>query len=193
MLLKKKNISVIIFSVGIIVAVFLSSLILFSSYFLWQEKGAALSYEKAIYTTTALLFEKDLLLSQVTLVPGDADIFSGKPLVEGRIKNNTTKTISSILMEISFISKDGVVVYRHRFHPFGIGPGNKNFGSPLLYPLMSPTGNMLLPGDSISFRHIMSNCNNGLICRVKNNTNFNEKGIKKDLKFLYSIIGLSVV
>lgn len=193
MLLKKKNISVIIFSVGIIVAVLLSSLILFTSYFVWKEKGAALSYEKSIYATTALLFEKDLALSHVILVPGDADIFSGKPLVEGSIKNNTTKTVSSILMEISFISKDGVVVYRHRFHPFGIGPGNKNFGSPLLYPLMSPTGNMLLPGDSVSFRHVMSNCNNGLISRIKNNTNFTKKGTKKNLNFLYSIVGLSVV
>ena len=193
MLLKKKNIPVIIFSVGIIAAVFLSSLLLSSAYYVWKEKRAASCYEKSIYETTALLFKKDMVISDITLVPGENDQFSGKPLVEGRIKNKTTKTVASILMEISFIDKAGVVVYRHRFHPFGTGPGNKNLGSPLLYPLMSPTGNMLLPGDSVSFRHIMSNCNNALIFRVRNNAKADKKGIKKDLKFVYSIIGLSVV
>jgi hypothetical protein len=162
-------------------------------YYLWKERKAAADYENSIYSTTALLFKKDIIVSDILLIRAKEGQAGGRPLIEGKIRNNSGKIVSSVLMEISFITDDGVVVYKQRFHPCGTGPGNKDFGSPFLYPLMSPADNMLLPGGSISFRHILSNCDNDLIHRVRNGSNVNNKEEKKDLEFVYSIIGLSVL
>ncbi len=193
MFLKKKNIPVIIFSVVIIATVFLSSILLFSMYYLWKEKKAFRNYDNSIYAITASLFNEYIAVSDILIVPGEKGKFGGRPLIEGRINNNTGKTISSVLMEVSFVDDAGSVVYKHRFHPFGTGPGNKDVGSPLLYPLINSTDNMLLPGDSISFRHMLGNCNNSLVERIKNVSRFDQKGIRKDLKAVFVIVGLSVL
>jgi hypothetical protein len=193
MFLKKKNIPVIFYSSVIIIAVLVANIALYIVYFEWKNKRAIDVYERSIYALTAGLFKGEVDVLNLDLIPLGGGSGPEMAVVEGTIINKSSKTISSILLEISFVAGDGSVRYTHRFHPFGKGPGEKDLGSPTLYPLAGTTRNMLLPGDRVTFRHILRNCPADIPAgTVRTGRNFAVRRRSNDLKLIHSLEGLSV-
>ena len=189
MFLKKKHILVVIFSSVIVAVVLVSTLAVYSLYMQFKEDSFALRYRNSIYKLTAELFRKDIHISNLSVRIMRDKASSGVPVIEGSIKNGTGKTLTSVLMEISFTRPDGTVSYKGWLHPLG----EKHFGDFTMPPAATQAGYVLLPGETVSFRHIMRNCPRDIIKQISARSNFAKRQPKEKSEFAHSIVGLSVL
>ena|GEM_PF-710081 len=189
MFIKKKHIAVIIFSSIIIAVVFMSTLIGYSLYIQWKKDSFALRYRNRIYKLTAELFRKDIIISNVYVKMENDGPFSEMPVVEGSLKNNSNKTATSVMIEVSFLAPDGAVIYDSWFDPLG----EQRFGSPPLLFGGRQTRNVLLAGKSMSFRHLLRNCPPDVVAQVSTTADFAKSYSKDKTKLVYSVTGLSVL
>ncbi|MFH1877889.1 MAG: hypothetical protein ABH883_03690 [Candidatus Omnitrophota bacterium] len=189
MFIKKKHIAVIVFSSSIILLVLLSTLAGYILYTQWTKDSFVLKYKNSIYKLTAEIFRKEILITNVTVETGQDEFYSGLPLLTGSLRNNTAKTITFILMEVSFVRPDGMVLYKDRFCPLG----EQYFGSTTLAPIIQNTKNILLPGEGVSFRHRLANCPKELIEQLLNKNKFAKNDSADNVKIVYAITGLSLL
>jgi hypothetical protein len=189
MFIKKKHILVIIFSSVIISVALVSTLIGYTLYIQWKEDSLALKYRSSIYKLTAGLFRNEVALSNVRIMTEGEDQQSGRIFLEGNLKNNTNKTITSLLIEVYFDEPDGTVVYKNWFHPLG----EAHLGGPSIFFGAHPANNVLLPGEDISFRHHFPNCPRKLSEELFRKTKFARRDEKGGVTMRYSIEGLSVL
>ncbi len=188
-IVKKKHVLVIVFSSLIISVVFLSTLVGYSIYLQWKEDSFALRYRDAIYRLTAQIFRNNIAVGNVTVKIGEDRPFKGMPMMEGSLKNNSSKTVTSILIEVSFSRPDGTVVYKDSFYPLGA----YKYTHPALLTGMENTRNVLLPGEGISFRHLMRNCPREVVSQLSTRSKFAKSGSEDKLRFEYSINGMRVL
>lgn len=193
MFIKRKHISVILFSTLVIMVVFVSTLLGYTLYIQWKKDSYALSYCNSIYKLTAELFERDVTLSNVRVKVEEKESFPDVPFIEGNIKNNSNKVVTSILIEAVFFKSDGTVVYRDWFSPLGERFASQNFGVPRLFTNIEETINVLMPGESIPFRHLLKNCPREVISQFFSKTEFVRTESKDKIKLVYSISGMSVL
>ncbi|NQT32946.1 MAG: hypothetical protein HQ594_04665 [Candidatus Omnitrophica bacterium] len=189
MFLKRKHILVIVLSSLIIAVVFVSTLVGYSLYVQWKKDSFAVKYRNSVYRLTADLFRKDIVLSNMKVAFAGDEAFSGTPLVEGSLKNNSSKTVTSVLVEVSLRKADGTVIYKDWFYPLG----KKPFAGSSLFPGIKQLGNVLLPGEGISFRYQLRNCSREVIDQLLAKTNFAKKPSAGDIELVYTISGASVI
>lgn len=185
--MKKKHFPVIIFSSVIVTVVFLSTLAGYIGYTQYKKDVITSNYRNSIYELTADIFRGDISVYNVVLKKSE-----GKPpfpVFEGVIKNNSVKTFSSILLEISFVDPEGRVLYKEWFHPIG----EKHFDSPFFFPASSRVGDNLPPGETVSFAHGMRNCPPEILDRVSMKRGFARADASKDVDFVHSIEGMKVL
>ncbi len=189
MFIKKKHILVIIFSSVIIAVVLISTLIGYALYIRWKEDSFALKYRNSIYKLTAELFRNEIALSNVRIVMEGEGPHSGRVFLEGDIKNNTNKTVTSLLVEAYFDEPDGTVVYKDWFHPLG----EAGQGGPSIFFGAHTAKDVLHPGEGMSFRHRFLNCPRKLREELFRKTKFARRGEKDGVTMRYSMEGLSVL
>ncbi|MFH1305289.1 MAG: hypothetical protein ABIH74_02665 [Candidatus Omnitrophota bacterium] len=189
MFIKRKHIAVVVFSSLVVVIVFASTLIGYTLYIQWKKDSFTGKYHVSIGRLTAELFRKNIVLSNVNVkeAPGD-EHFPAVPLLEGTLKNSSGKTITSVLLEVSFLAPDGTVEYYGQFYPVG--------GKP---PLLGVTlfekkheEDVLLSGQSLSFSHFLKNCPRRVIRQLSSGTNFARGSSKNTLKMVCSVVEVSV-
>jgi len=185
MFLKKKHISVVAFSSAIIAIVFIVTLAGYHLYIQWKQDTLALKYRNSIYKLTAELFRNDVILSNIDLRVIKKEGTSALPLLQGSLKNNSGKKITSISVEISLENPDGTVVYKEWVHP--LGNRSSSFG------IMEYTEKVLLPGEKMSFRHFMKNCPYDVTEKISAKTEFAKEGSREALTVDFSIVGLTVL
>ena len=189
MSIKKKHILVVVFSSIIIAAVFISTLVGYTLYIQWKKDSFALMYRDSIYKLTAELFKNDIILSNVYVKLGTDGALLDVPLLEGSLKNNSAKTITSVMIEVSFVRQDGTVVYNDWFQPLG----KERFTSGTLFSRMRGTKNVLLPGEGLSFRHILRNCPRKVFEAVSTKAEFAKEDSAEKINVVYKVAGLSVL
>jgi hypothetical protein len=182
---KSKHFVVVFFSSIIVAVVLVSTLIVYGVYIEWKEDSDAAKYDSSIYKLTADMFRKDINMSNLKAVIGSDDAFSGMPMVEGSLKNNSSKIVTSIMMEVSFSRPDGSVVCRVLFHPLGEERSSR--------VAREHTKNVLMPGEGISFKHLLRNCPQEVVSRLSTKSEFARVDKDKQLKVEYSIVGMSVL
>lgn len=189
MFIAKKNIVVAVFSSVVIAVVFISTLVGYSLYIQWKKDSFALRYQNSIYELTAELFKKDVILSNVVAKVGDDGFFSDAPFLEGSLKNSTKKTITSVLIEVSFVKPDGEVVYHDWFHPLG----EERINGSIFTSDKKRTRSVILPDEDLTFRHALRNCPKEVIEKLSTKAKLAKAGSKDELSMVYSIKGLSVL
>ncbi|MFH1847483.1 MAG: hypothetical protein ABH869_08040 [Candidatus Omnitrophota bacterium] len=193
MFIKKKNLVVIIFSSAVIAVVFLSTLIGYSLYLQWKKDAFALNYRNSIYRLTAELFRNNVNLSNINVDLRDNGLFSAMPILEGNIKNDTGKIITSILLEISFSEQDGSIIYRDWVYPMGGEHAEKYWAETPLFSARKQARTVLSPGEGITVRHLLRKCPPEVVALLSAKTNFAKSGTSHKIKFNYTIEGLSVL
>ena len=183
--INNKHALVIIFSSIIIAAVMVSTLVGYHLYIEWREDRDSAAYNNAIYKLTADMFKKDVGLSNLRVAIGGKEMFTGMPIIEGSLKNNSSKIVTSIMLEVQFSRPDGSVVYREWFYPLGaVRPA----------PIRAKrTKNVLMPGEGISFRHLLRNCPSEVASLISEKTGFAKGDREPRIKTEYSIVGMSVL
>ncbi|MFH1836798.1 MAG: hypothetical protein ABH862_01610 [Candidatus Omnitrophota bacterium] len=189
MFIKKKHMSVVIFSSVIISVVFIVTLAGYHIYIQWKQDTLASKYRNSIYKLTAELFKNDVLLSNVSFRSAEKEGAPALPLLEGNLKNNSEKKITSISVEIALVDPEGVVVYRELVNPleggflgFSVNPSVR------VYP-----EKILLPGEDMTFCHFDKNCPREVTEKMSTKTKFAKDGSGGELKLVFSIAGMSVL
>ncbi|MGB3241979.1 MAG: hypothetical protein WBB66_03915 [Candidatus Omnitrophota bacterium] len=188
-MIKSKHFLVVAFSSIIIGVVLVSTVIGYTLYIEWKNNSLALRYNNSISKITAEMFRKEIDVSNVKINVSREEPFSGTPLLEGSLKNNSEKTIISILMEVSFQKPNGLVVYKDWLHPIG----KERFGSPAYLSGVEHTRNVLLPGESVSFRHLLRNCPPVVVSQFSSKAKFAKTRAEDKITLNYSITGVTVL
>jgi len=189
MFIKKKNLLVAAFSSVIIALVFVSTLIGYNLYLQWEKDAHDLKYRNSIYRLTADMFRNDVVLSDVDVKVEGGGSFQPLPFLEGSIKNNANKPITSLLLEISFATPDNRVLYNNWIYPLG----ERDLGNPASFGGGKHVRSILLPGEGITFRHILRNCPPEVVEKLSAKSKFARSGQKDRLKMSCSIAGMSVL
>ena len=184
--LKNKHVLVISLSSLVVAIVLVSTLIVYSLYLDWKEDSKALQYNNSIYRVTADMFAKYVAVSNVNVNAAGNDIFRHIVVIEGSVKNNSDKTITSLMLEVSFSRPDGTVIYRDWLYP--IGDNRSSYTSSSV-----SAKNVLSQGEGVSFRHILVNCPAEVAEGIQFNTKFAKIPADKRIQMEYEIAGMSVL
>lgn len=187
MKVKKKHIQVIVFSSLIISIVIITTLAAQLFYVQWKKDTIASRYRNSIYDLTARIFRDDLIVRGAGISVKKVENAKRIPVFEGSIENKTGKTVTSILMEVSFLGEDGRVAYKGWFRP--IGKGVYGYSS---LPHGGTTGKVLLPGEMISFREMLPNCPRRIISGFSEGSGTGQNG-EEEFELSYEIKGMSVI
>ncbi|MFA6636118.1 MAG: hypothetical protein WCV56_03245 [Candidatus Omnitrophota bacterium] len=185
--MKKKHIPVILFSSGIVIVVFLTTLSGYGLYTQFKKDAFTVGYRDSIHRITADIFRKDLVFSDVAIaLPEDG---GENPVFKGTLKNNAARSLAGILVEVSFSDDDGRVLYKEWIRPL---PGQSFAAVPFSVPAVSEDFT-LLPGESFKFVHVMRNCPEYLVKHTSMRRGFAKRDVSKDISFKYSIKELKVL
>lgn len=187
MRLKPRTIPIIVFSSLIIASVLSLTIFGFYAYLEWKENTMRRNYKFALYDLNSYLFEKYLVIDIWSKI-GTEDIFKGKPIVWGTIKNTSNKKIYSLRLKISFCTPQGQVIYLDRFYPIGL-----ELESLInISDITKKTENFLQEGDSISFKHQLKNCPPQVLNYLKAKSKFAKIERTQPLELVHKIEGLDI-
>lgn len=188
MFIKKKHTGVIIFSSIIISIVFVSTVIGYGLYIRWKNETNAFIYRRAIYSLTAEVFRPSISMTDINVVKSEKPDEPSLPMFQGHIKNNSPKSITSLLVEITFLDVDGAVIYKDQFDPLS-SKGNKH---PLFFG-RGPSSDILAPGAAITFNHILRSCPPKVLSQISTKKKFVKSDSRDKLNLDYFITGISVL
>ena len=189
MFLRSKHANVIVYSSIVIAVVMVSTLVGYILYIQWKEDSFALRYRNSIYKLTAAMFKSEILLSNVSIRPWEESAHVDVPIFEGSIKNNSSKALTSVTVEISFRRPDGSVVYKSWVHPLG---EKESMARPVL-PVMGHARSVLLPGEGMSFSQMLKNCPKEVLTSLPRKAKAAKGSPKSDIAAEYTIVGVSVI
>lgn len=191
MFLKKKHIIVVMVSSFIVSLVLVSTILGYNLYLQYKKDTFRIKYRNSIAKITADLFSKDLVLSnmKIRFYENDAKIPADMPVFEGAVKNNSNKTVTLLIIEMSFQDPNGRVLYKDWFYPIGEGR-SENISS---HYAGNRTGRVLLPGEGVSFRYILKNCSADLAREISYDPSFAKSEPNKNVKLECSISGMNVL
>ncbi|HPN73315.1 MAG TPA: hypothetical protein PKZ41_04895, partial [Candidatus Omnitrophota bacterium] len=158
--MKRKHFPVILFSSGIVVVVFLSTLFGFSLYTQFKKDSLAAAYRDSIYRITADIFRKDVVFSGVEVKISDKN--AQGPVFEAVMKNNSSRVITFLIIELCFSDSDGKVLYKEWIRPLA----GQGFDGVLFSAGTRSEGEVIVPGESFRLRHVMRNCPESVVRRA---------------------------
>ena len=180
---------VIAFSSLIIGVVLVSTVIVYTLYVEWKNNSFIQRYSDSISRITAEMLRKDVGIANVRVGLHKEGPFSGMPFMEGSLKNNSKKTLTSIRLELSLQKPDGSVVYKGWLHPIG----EERFARSASFSDTEDTRNVLSPGESISFRHLLRNCPPEVISQFSSKKEFAKTDAEDNIKLDYLITRMTVL
>lgn len=187
-MLKLKSAIVIILSSLLISAVIMLTIGGLTAYFGWKESEAVRDHREKISGLNSKLYSKYISIQNLEAVYEKGGIYKGKCLLEGHIKNNGYRTVSSVRVALEFPNAAGGIIHVEDFLPLkaSIPPQTRNATIAALSLFTSGKELPLLPGGSIRFKHLLSERKDkNITSPIKNkkySTNPNEWSGKFDYK-----------
>lgn len=178
----------VIFSSAIIGVVMISTIVGYGIYVQWKEDIHTVRYRDLIYKLTAEIFRKDIEIAGVKAEFEHGDLVSAIPVLEGKIKNNSSKTITSLTVELIISRPDGYVLYKNWYYPLGeVALSESPFFSG-----RKRGEETLRQGDILTFRFPLKNCPAEVLPELSNKDFFAKKGSSPKVKIDLHIVGASV-
>jgi len=188
MRIKTKQIILVIFSSAIIALIMISTIVGYSIYLQWKEDVHTVRYRDLIYKLTAEIFRKDIEISGVKTEFVQDDLLPGTPILEGKIKNNSPKAITSLTVELVISRPDGYVLYKNWYYPLEEAALSE---SPFFSGRIRGEGT-LAQGDTVTFRLPLKNCPAEVLSELSNKDIFAKKTPSPKIKIGLHIAGASV-
>lgn len=186
MFVKPKNVIVIVLSSVIVASVFVSTIAGYSFYTQWKKDSFTAMYKSSIYRLTGEIFKNEVAVSNINVYVDPEKAKHSVPIIEGTIKNSTTKTISSIVIELSFSNNKGVVIYNDWFYVLD----NVDLG---ILSSAGTTKNVILPGGVVSFKEILKNCPQSVIDKIRGRGMFAKSDSEEAIVVSCKVAGMSVI
>jgi len=184
MRIKRTSALVIVVSSSVIVAVLALTIFGFYAYLEWKETDIVKGYRLALYDLNARVFDKHVLVDLQAKL-GAESVSTGKPIVEGTVRNASNKKVYSLRLRIAFCDSQRQVIYVDKFYPIGTEPES-------LVSVGGITENFLKEHDSISFKHPLKNCPQEIENYLRTRSKFVKQPNVEALSLVYKIEGLDI-
>lgn len=176
--MKFKSILVIVLSSILISSVILLTIFGLSLFIRWEEGESAKLHKDKIAEINSKLYSGHVTIQEIKAKHGKNGIYKAKYLLEGSIRNNGYRTISSMKIVVEFLNSSGTVIYQEKISPLRSSIMPRKTTIAALSLLTSGKEVPILPGESLRFKHILSEQKNKAITspikRKKYATNPNE-------------------
>jgi hypothetical protein len=185
--MKKKHFPVILFSSSIVIVVFLSTLFGYSLYTQFKKDAFTAGYWDSIYAISADIFREDIVLTNTNVKTDESG--EEAPVVTGTIRNNSERQITNVLIEFSFSEQDGRVLYKEWVRPLA----GQSFDGVRFFTDPVSGEEVISPGGSFNFRHVMRNCPKNVIRRIPTKRGFGRKDGSRKIEFKSSVGALKIL
>ena len=155
-MIKLKSVIVIILSSILISAVILLTIFGLSLYIGWKDKEAASIHREKLASLNVELYGQFVDIQDLQPRYEKDGIYKGKCLIEGGIKNHGYRTIGSVKLALEFLNASGDVIHVEKILPLktSILPRRTTIAALSLFT--SGKELPLLPGESLRFKHVLS-------------------------------------
>jgi hypothetical protein len=157
-LIKRKSLIVALVSSAVIALVMVITLVGYFVYLEYKGKEFARHYQEMLQKAKARVYSGYISIGKLDARIENTGALKGKPIIEGVIKNTGTRDVSDLAIDVSFIDKDGAVIYQTWFHPQEPSiPAQQvpYFGIPYLKQSPRTT---LKAGEEVVFKRVMYGC-----------------------------------
>lgn len=168
--MKLKSILVIILSSLVISAVILMTIFGLSLFIGWKEKKAAKIHNETLSALNAKRYSQYLSVQDIQPKFKKIGLYKDECVLEGSLKNNGYRTITSVELSVRFLNNSGDVIHTERVYPLkaSIMPRKTTIAALSLFT--SGKEVPVLPGESIKFQHVLSEQKDkDIISPIKNN------------------------
>lgn len=155
-MIKLKSVIVIILSSILISSAILFTIFGLSVYTGWKENESSRLHRDKVASLNARLYGQYIEMRDLQARYDKAGIYKGRYYIEGVIKNNGYRTISSLRLNVHFLNAAGEAIYTE-----GVLPLRRSMLSPkttigTLSLFTSGKETPLVPGESVHFMHLLS-------------------------------------
>ncbi|MFH1753354.1 MAG: hypothetical protein ABH875_04145 [Candidatus Omnitrophota bacterium] len=176
--MKLKSVIVIILSSVLISAVILLTIFGLSLFMGWKERESSILHKESLSLLNARRYSRYLDIQDMQPKFEKRGLYKGECALEGSIRNNGYRTITSIELSVQFLNSSGDIIHIEKVQPLKTSIMPKRTTIAALSLFTSGKEVPMLPGESIRFKHILSEQKDkDLISPIKNNrygTNPNE-------------------
>lgn len=158
MILKRKSLVVALISSFIISAVLVLTLVGYVAYIELKGEEFKRSYEGLLKKVNAKVYAKKIEVTKLNAEISGSGALKGKPVIEGVIKNSGPRNITSLLMKVKFLDRDGAIIYEAIFQPQEPSLGTSVLAQIPIPRLSGPPKIMMRPNESFPFKRVLTNC-----------------------------------
>ena len=169
------------------IVVFLSTLFGYSLYTQFKKDAFTAGYWDSIYAISADIFRKDIIFLNTNVKMGGSG--EETPVVTGTLRNNSARPITNVLIELSFSESDGRVLYKEWVRPLA----GQSFDGVRFFTDPVSGEEVISPGGSFNFRHVMRNCPKNVTRRMSTKRGFQRKDESRKIDFKYSVGALKIL
>ncbi len=183
-MIKLKSLIVIIVSSILISLVILTTIFGLSLYTGYKEGESAKRHRVKIAQLNAKLYSPLIIIEGLRAKYENKGIYKDKCLLEGTIKNDGYRTVSSVKIKVRFLSASGEAIYTEEFLPLKTPMVPRKTTIAAISLFTSGRERPLMPGKSLKFKRLLDEQKNkDIISPIKNRryaTNPNEWSGKFD-------------
>jgi len=154
--MKLKSILVIALSSILISAVILLTIVALSLFINYKENESARRHNESLASLNARLYGRYVTVRDIRAKYEKRGIHKGKCLLEGLIKNNGYRTLSSVELKVDFLNASGYSIHTERLHPLAASIMPRKTTIAALSLITSGREVPILPGKSLRFTHVLS-------------------------------------
>lgn len=167
MIMKKKSFFVVLISSIVISMVLVVNLAGYLIYLEMKDHELDAEYRVLLHKINARIYARHIEVARLGASIERTGPLSGKPVLEGIIRNDGTKDITDLVLRVRLLDKDGAVMYQVVFHPQEPAFGSSYLvGESLPHSSASSVG-AIRPENSLPFKIILSDCPKEIIAELK--------------------------
>lgn len=155
-MIKLKSIIVIILSSILISSVIILTIFGLSLYTGWKERESAKYHRAELASLNARLYSQFIKIQKIQAKYEKKGVYKGRCLIEGTVKNNGYRTISSIKLKVELLNTSGDAIYTENVLPLKASVLPRATTIAALSLFTSGKELPLLPGKSLRFTHVLS-------------------------------------
>ena len=124
-------------------------------------------YREQLHRINARIYARHIEVARLGASIEHTGSLSGKPVLEGIIRNDGTKDIADLVLRVKLLDKDGAVMYQIFFHPQEPALGT-NYIAGASLPLSSvSTAAVIKSENSMPFKIILTDCPKEIVSELK--------------------------
>lgn len=179
MIIKEKSLLVAFISSLLIALVMVLTLLGYVLYIELKGEEFRRNYDYSLQRINAKIYSKYIENSALKAGIEKSGPLAGKPIIEGTLTNKGTKNISDLFMKVSFLDRDGAVIYEYSFHPQDPSLGGHSLPQVSLPGILNPHRVIIKPNGSLPFKTVLSDCPREIYAAMAGRSVFAETPLKK--------------